>query len=226
VLLTRVARAVALETIEADLVRLDGVESAVMRRYDRVVRDAGITRLHQEDLCQALGRLPATKYEQEGGPSFVEAMGIVRQHSSEPLVDAGQLLRWLLFGLLVGNADGHGKNLSLLHTEGGGLRLAPFYDLVCTRVYPRLDRRLAMSIGGMRDPGLIGRRHLESLADVTGIGRRLVLREAEGLATRLPDAFEEAAEAHLVAHGKTPIVERIRSAIRAQCRRTRSLLDQ
>jgi serine/threonine-protein kinase HipA len=53
--------------------------------------------------------------------------------------------------MLVGNMDGHAKNLSLL-TSGKRTRLAPFYDLVCTTVYPNLSQKLAFRIGGENRP--------------------------------------------------------------------------
>jgi hypothetical protein len=45
-----------------------------------------------------------------------------------------------------------------------GIRLAPFYDLVRTRVYKSLDRHLAMSIGERFDPGAVLHRDLEAYA--------------------------------------------------------------
>lgn len=41
----------------------------VVERYDRVVRDGVVRRVHQEDVCQALGVRPEAKYQSEGGPS-------------------------------------------------------------------------------------------------------------------------------------------------------------
>jgi serine/threonine-protein kinase HipA len=224
VLVTRLARRLGLATVDAELVDVDGVPIAVVRRYDRISRGGVISRLHQEDLCQAMGLLPSTKYEIEGGPSFAAAMTLVRGQSIRPLVDAGQLLRWLLFLLLGGNADGHGKNISLVHDAPGRPRLAPFYDLVCTRAYPGIDRSLAMAIGGERDPGQIGRSQLQKLARETGIGPRLVLGEVERLAAKMPAAFEEVAGEHTAAHGESPAVGLIREVIRRQCRRTLALL--
>ena len=70
------------------------------------------------------------------------------------MIDIERLMAWQAFNWLAGNADGHAKNLALLHS-GRTIRLAPFYDLVCTRAIPRVDRRLAMGIGGETDPGNI-----------------------------------------------------------------------
>jgi serine/threonine-protein kinase HipA len=49
------------------------------------------------------------------------------------------LLRWAIFNFLIGNADAHAKNLAMIFTDRGP-RLAPFYDLICTQVYPDLLR--------------------------------------------------------------------------------------
>ncbi|MEW6744081.1 MAG: type II toxin-antitoxin system HipA family toxin [Planctomycetota bacterium] len=228
-LITALGGALSLAVVDVELIRIEEVEIAVVGRYDRVVADDGktITRLHQEDLCQALGLLPGTKYEQEGGPGFADVMRVVRNRSTEPLADAQQLLSWIAFVLLAGNCDGHGKNLSILYSvEGRDTRLAPFYDLVCTRVYPRLDRFLAMGVGGERDPGQIGRAHWEALGRSVGVGHRMVMREVERLATSKPAVFEEVAGKHVAAHGNSPVIQRIRQVIRKQCRRSLELLRQ
>jgi serine/threonine-protein kinase HipA len=230
-LVTALARSQSLAVVDVELTRVLDVDLALVRRYDRLVSDGGeqVTRLHQEDLCQALGLLPSTKYEQEGGPSLADAMKVVREQSTEPLVDAQQLLRWIVFVLLVGNADGHGKNLSLLRgADGRTGRLAPFYDLVSTRVYQRLDRLLAMSIGGERDPLQVARPHWKALARAVGVDQRVVLHEVERQASSLVEVVDEVADSHAavhaVAHGPSPIIQRIRNALRAQCRRTLELL--
>ena len=45
-----------------------------------------------------------------------------------------------------------------------GLRLAPFYDLLCTRVYSGLAKHFAFRIGGESLPGALEPRHLNALA--------------------------------------------------------------
>ncbi|MBS2016414.1 MAG: type II toxin-antitoxin system HipA family toxin [Deltaproteobacteria bacterium] len=187
----------------------------VVERYDRVRTDDGIERLHQEDFCQALGLSHATKYEAEGGPSFAAAVELVRDESRDPLTDVSRLLDWLAFDVIAGNADGHGKNLALLLRDGR--RLAPFYDLVCTRIYGRIDRRLAMSVGGERDPDRIRRLHLETCARQIGVKSSLVVEVFRGMAARILDETKSAVEESEVA--KSPAVERCVPAIRKQARR-------
>ncbi len=106
----------------------------LVERYDRRVHpEKGISRLHQEDFCQALGIPPERKYENEGGPSLVQIFEVLARGSRSPLPDKRDLLKWVIFNFLIGNADAHAKNISLLYGEFGeisGPRLAPFYDLV------------------------------------------------------------------------------------------------
>jgi len=174
----------------------------LVQRYDRVADSEGnIQRLHQEDFCQALSVPPDAKYEKEGGPGLQQCFDLVREHSIQPVVDLKHLLNWVVFNYLIGNADSHGKNLSLLLTDQGP-RLAPFYDLLCTAVYDELTDRLAMRIGGEDRPDWIIARSWQQFAQEVGMGFKLVeqtltkmsagiLEEARDLANDLARNAEE-----------------------------------
>lgn len=85
-------------------------------RYDRKESGEGsLRRLHQEDFCQATGRRPAEKYQARGGPAYGDLARVIRSYCAEPLRDLGILVRWAMFNIVVGNNDGHAKNLSLLY---------------------------------------------------------------------------------------------------------------
>ncbi len=116
-----------------------------------------VRRIHQEDFCQALAIAPGAKYENEGGPSFAQCMQLTRGHADVPVRDGIALIRWLIFNYLIGNADAHAKNLSIL-LQGAHVELAPFYDLVSTAVYPEHTAKMAMKIGGYYDPAFLGRK--------------------------------------------------------------------
>lgn len=163
----------------------------LVERFDRRNEQGRIERLHQEDFCQALGVEANLKYEESGGPSLPAIWHLLRDHSAAPAVDGRQLLRWIGFNFLVGNADAHGKNIALLYGEDGSVRLAPFYDLLCTAVYPELDQRLALRLGGERRPDRLRRRHWERLAEELEIAPRAVFGELE----RLTRTIEKTAEA-------------------------------
>lgn len=165
----------------------------LVERYDRIRRDGRVVRLHQEDTCQALGIEANLKYEESGGPTLAVIWRLLRNFSAAPAVDARQLLRWISFNFLIGNADAHGKNLSLLYDSDGSVRLAPFYDLLCTDCYSQLDKRMAMRIGGERHPEELRRSHWERLAEELEIRPKVLLNELEGL-TRVIESHA----AHLV----------------------------
>jgi serine/threonine-protein kinase HipA len=119
----------------------------LIERYDRRVDDHGrVRRLHQEDICQALGVVPEHKYAAEGGPTFAATFALVRRVTLQPALAVLALLDVAIFNVIAGNADAHGKNFSLL--LGPGVTLAPFYDLLCTTAYPELSPRFAMKVGG------------------------------------------------------------------------------
>ncbi|PHS35628.1 MAG: phosphatidylinositol kinase, partial [Robiginitomaculum sp.] len=74
-----------------------------------------------------------------------------RENSTRPAADSLRFLERVIFNYLIGNADAHGKNYSLLYTNTKP-QLAPAYDLLCTRVYPELSIRMAMKIGKKYKP--------------------------------------------------------------------------
>lgn len=160
----------------------------IVKRFDRVIAGEGTKRLHQEDFCQALHIPPEFKYESEGGPSLAECFNLVRTASIRSGKDVMSLLNWVIFNYLIGNSDAHGKNISLLLLPEGPM-LAPFYDLLSTRVYAHfgLAEGLAMKIGGESDPGSIQKKHWEQFAEEAGIKPRLVLTRVAALAKKIED---------------------------------------
>jgi serine/threonine-protein kinase HipA len=189
----------------------------VVERFDRRVGDDGrVVRHHAEDFCQALGHLPTVKYESEGGPGLADAFALLARHSTNPALDRRALLHWTVFNALIQNADAHAKNLSLLH-EPGGVRLAPFYDLLCTGAYPDLARSMAMRIGGEARPTWLRRRHWERFAEQVEIGPRLVLDTVAQLAASLPAAAAALAAEQAASLGPSPVVDRVLVVIRARC---------
>lgn len=119
----------------------------IVERFDRILTKTGVFRIHQQDFCQAQGVTSFNKYESDGGPSFADNYSLVKTHSSDPILDLSQLLKWLIFNLVIGNNDSHSKNLAFLQT-GDGIRLAPFYDLLSTSVYKEIGQNFAFKIGG------------------------------------------------------------------------------
>jgi len=159
----RLAGAVGLTTITPKVLQVAGRPCLLVDRYDRAIGATGeVVRIHQEDLCQATGRDPRTnrgrgKYERHGGPGFVHAGAVLRAHARDADEQLDRLAGAMVFTVLIGNSDAHGKNLSLLHVEPGRIELAPLYDTVPTMLLDHLRVRCAMEVNGVH----------ESLAQVT-----------------------------------------------------------
>ncbi len=150
----RVAGSVGLEVAETDLIMVADTRCLYVVRFDREEKGfQQISRLHQEDFCQALGVLPAAKYEENGGPSIPRIVGLLRDLRGRRMArDINDFIHATMVNFLLGNSDAHGKNFALLYQPKTGVRLAPFYDIVSTAVYPDVTDRMAMSIGGVDDP--------------------------------------------------------------------------
>ena len=151
--------------------RLIGKKSCIIvQRYDRATdEDDSTTRLHQEDFCQALGFPPERKYQAEGGPMLSDCISLLRDWSTAPVLDIPSFINGLIFNVLIGNADAHGKNYSLLYS-GGERRLSPYYDLVSTLAWPDLSKNLAMKIGGCESVNAFTIGDWKKMAKKTGLG--------------------------------------------------------
>jgi serine/threonine-protein kinase HipA len=186
----------------------------IIARYDRSREtDGRVMRLHQEDFCQAMGFLPDQKYESEGGPSLQECFTLLQRKSIRPAADRMALLRWAIFNCLIGNADAHAKNLAMIFTDRGP-RLAPFYDLICTQVYPDLMEKQAMRIGGENRPSWIQQKHWEKFGDSVEIKPSLVLKTLKDMSAAIIPAAQKLSNDFTDSYGTCPIIEKILTVIR------------
>jgi len=154
----------------------------LVERYDREIRSDGqVHRLHQEDFCQALGVFPERKYASEGGPGFRQCFELVRDVCTMPGIEVLKLLDAAIFQVLVGNADAHGKNYSLLHKDGA-IILAPLYDLLSTVAYPDLSPDFAMKIAKRGTLARIARVDWDRFARDAGVSAPFIYRRVKELA--------------------------------------------
>jgi serine/threonine-protein kinase HipA len=192
------ARALGLPAAQSKVERFGHEVAIVVERYDRVPLDDGqIVRVHQEDMCQALGVMPTSKYQSEGGPKPADIAKLLQEHSSKPHEDIGTFVDALVFNWLIGGTDAHAKNYSVLHGSGRQLRLAPLYDLASALPYDQLDERklkLAMRMGReylLHNIGL--RQWLQLEADLrlqAGWLVRRARRLTQAMVLELPTVFE------------------------------------
>ncbi|ABS65812.1 HipA domain protein [Xanthobacter versatilis] len=133
----------------------DGMPPALLvERFD-IRSGANDTRLLAlEDFCSVLGLPTEAKYD----GTMERVARAVRPLSTAPDEDLLIVFRRALFAWLIADGDMHLKNLALLKIAEPGsdhftsVRMAPLYDAVTTRVFPRLARdRMALKLAGKDD---------------------------------------------------------------------------
>lgn len=203
-----------------------GHEYLLVHRYDRDGSGTTDGRLHQEDFCQALGLVPAVKYENEGGPAIADCAELLNRHSAAPARDLIAFLDALLFNFLIANHDAHSKNYSLLLDGPDAIRLAPLYDLLSIAVIDGASRNIAMKYGGEKRPAYLRRRHLRRLAGDLAVRPALVERRAQAMAEHVPAVLEDARRALPAGFQGRPVLDRIGEVVAERAARLQKALSE
>ncbi|MBW2432731.1 MAG: HipA domain-containing protein, partial [Deltaproteobacteria bacterium] len=162
------------------------------------------------------------KYEAEGGPGLADCFRLVRDYSSQPLLDSQSLYRWIVFNFLLGNADAHAKNLSFVIEEGRKIRLAPFYDLLSTLIYPEISKRVAMKIGNESRFEWVFERHWQRMADQADIKFSYLKKMLLDYSNKLPIIADELADDFIRRNGAEAAVRQICTVISVNAKKIRN----
>lgn len=176
------ARAVGLDAARAEWRSVGGRPLLLVERYDRVLSGGRTQRLHQEDFAQALAVPSNRKYAAEGGPTFRDSFALLRRAATRPAREVLKLADAAIFNLIIGNADAHAKNYSLLRLQTGDVVLSPLYDLVATHMWKALSPRLAMRFGRAATMEELDRETAARFAEDAGLGFPFVRRRLGQLA--------------------------------------------
>ncbi|GAA4345668.1 HipA domain-containing protein [Variovorax defluvii] len=169
----------------------------VVQRFDRQSAADEVHKLHIIDACQACDMPVEAKYERNLGhtgelakyrdgmtlPKLFATVRWVRQPARAKL----EMLRWVLFQVVIGNADAHGKNFSFF-VQGEWMAPSPWYDLVSVEQYPELDHTYAMAVGDAFTWDELTPFNLAYFAHQCGIPKSLLQREATRLAQAMSTA--------------------------------------
>lgn len=102
-------------------------QALIIKRFDRTDTGAAV---HAEDFAQVFGVYPEKKYETANYQNLAQV--ILAESGQE---DITEFIRRLVFNTLIGNADMHLKNWSLIYPDRRRAALAPAYDFVSTIPY-------------------------------------------------------------------------------------------
>ena len=205
----------------------------LIRRFDRPRIEEGVSRLHQEDFCLALGRMPNQKYE--GGSPRERLMGSCfklidklgeKGLIQSPVIERLRLLDQVIVNALLHNPDAHLKNYAFLYQEDGSLKISPLYDCLCTHGlrFAAIDegawtadagpethtRELSLQIGNAVSIDQITKNDWESFALECGFTKAFLRRRLNLLAENIGAQLRPVAEAVV---NETPAAERAANAM-------------
>jgi len=157
----------SIEGLPEGIGRLDGPALAV-RRFDRTAAGP----VHMEDFAQVFGVFPDDKYEKASYRLIAGVLGVETGDDG-----AAEFIRRLVYNTLIGNADMHLKNCSLLYPDRRTAQLAPAYDFVSTVPYIA-DENAALKYARTRRMAEFTMDELAYLAAKARLPERLVLDTA------------------------------------------------
>ena len=184
----RLAHKAELPVAPIDILTINERSCLLVERYDRMSNAEGaMTRLHQEDFCQALGYVSSKKYTADGGPRLKDCFNLIRSAATRPARDVLGLVDAVIFNIIIGNADAHSKNFSLIYSERG-ISLAPLYDLLSTVSYPELSSKFAMKIAKRATLEELQPKDIQTLAEDTGLTAPYIRRRIQALGSAVISA--------------------------------------
>jgi len=150
----QIAKHFGFEVPHVQVLDFKDIRCLVVERFDRKWTGSQLTRLPQEDLCQALGIPYTKKYENRGGVGIKQIMNFLNSSDYRDKDRATFFKAQILFYLLAGT-DGHAKNFSIFLSKPG-FRLTPLYDILSLhsalkdRQIERKEAMLAMGVGATK----------------------------------------------------------------------------
>lgn len=192
----KLAKTVNLKVADVSYKKFGNHEALIVERFDRKITETEVKKRHIIDGCQSLNMPPEYKYEQNfgsskdvkhirDGVSFNKLFEFAKV-CSVPAIVTQNLLDWMIFNLVIGNSDAHGKNVSFF-VGPSGITTTPFYDLVSVTYEAskneKIDTNLAMAIGDNFEVNNITAYDILSLAEEAGISFSLLKKRVARLTT-------------------------------------------
>jgi serine/threonine-protein kinase HipA len=143
-------------------------KALAIKRFDRTPNGP----VHIEDFAQVFGVFPDDKYKLA---SYANIAGVLGTAAGK--ADVKEFIRRLVFSTLIGNADMHLKNWSVIYPDRRTPALAPAYDLLSTIPYIA-DDKAALNYSRTKVMTALSSAELSHLANKARLPERLVLDTA------------------------------------------------
>jgi len=120
--------------------------------------------------------------------------------------------------------DGHAKNLSFIY-QAKQIRLAPFYDMMCTNIYEDLSQKLAMKIGGENRADWIMERHWKRFAEEIKINNSILQKRLLEFCLKVNSIIDSIYVDFINRYQQNSLLEDIIIAIKKRSSRTLKQFD-
>ena len=164
-------------------------QALAVKRFDRLPNGEPV---HMEDFAQVFGQFPNDKYKHR---SYANIAAVLWAESGEE--STYEFVRRLVFSVLIGNADMHLKNWSLLYPDRRTPVLSPGYDFVATLPYLPADT-LGLNFGDSRSLSEITPDQMRRFADTARIPASLLWQIAVETAERTAESWKTLDQADML----------------------------
>lgn len=188
------ARSVGIDVPETKLLPLNelrglppGIETLgdkafAIKRFDRAPDGK---KIHIEDFAQVFGVYPRRKYEKASYRNIAEVLWVETGETG-----IAEFVRRLAFNALIGNADMHLKNWSLIYPDTRAAELAPAYDFVSTIAFLP-DDKMALTFVDSKAFASLTRDQFTRFAAKAGLPEKLTLNTVEETFAAFADAWRD-----------------------------------
>lgn len=188
-----VAKTMGMDVPDLQLLGLDAIDglpegigelkgqAMAIKRFDRSADGP----VHIEDFAQIFNIYPEGKYDGATYRRIAKVLGIETGDA-----DIAEFIRRLVFSTLIGNADMHVKNWSLIYPDGRTPTLSPAYDLLSTIPYIP-DDEMALKYSNTKTMALFSTDELKHLAAKARLSEKLVIHTATETVERFKQIWEQ-----------------------------------
>ena len=155
-------------------------QALAIERFDRLPDGQAV---HIEDFAQVFGVYPQEKYQKASARNIATVLGVEGDEA-----DIAEFIRRLTFNMLIGNADMHLKNWSLIYPDRRRAALAPAYDFVSTVPYIP-DRNAALNVSRTKRFDEFSEDELSHLAAKARLPEKLLLDSAREAVERFHEVW-------------------------------------